>query len=120
PARAVRTKPLVRLAEDEGLPIPEGESDALVRALPTWEPFPDVPDSLAELRRRAWNLLLLSNSDRDRIPESMKRIGVPFDLAIVAGDLGSYKPGHAHWEHLYHVTTADKEHHAHRAARLLH
>jgi 2-haloacid dehalogenase len=120
PYKAVLTETLVRLAEDEGLAIPEGEADALVRALPTWEPFPEVPASLAELRHRGWNLVILSNSDRDLITESMKRIGVPFDLAIVAGDLGSYKPAHAHWEHFYDVTTADKEHHVHVAASLLH
>jgi 2-haloacid dehalogenase len=118
--KVVLTETLIRLAEDEGLSIPEGESDALVKALPTWEPFPEVPDSLAELRRRGWNLVILSNSDRDLITESMKRIGVPFDLAIVAGDLGSYKPEHAHWEHFYDVTTADKEHHVHVAASLFH
>jgi 2-haloacid dehalogenase len=120
PYKVVLTETLVRLAEDEGLAMPEGDSDALVRALPTWEPFPEVPDSLAELRHRGWNLVILSNSDRDLITESMKRIGVPFDLAIVAGDLGSYKPAHAHWEHFYDVTTADKEHHVHVAASLFH
>jgi 2-haloacid dehalogenase len=120
PYKVVLTETLVRLAEDEGLAMPEGESDALVKALPTWKPFPEVPDSLDELRRRGWNLVILSNSDRDLITESMKRIGVPFDLAIVAGDLGSYKPAHAHWEHFYDVTTADKEHHVHVAASLFH
>jgi 2-haloacid dehalogenase len=120
PYKVVLTETLVRLAEDEGLAMPEGESDALVKALPTWEPFPEVPDSLDELRRRGWNLVILSNSDRDLITESMKRIGVPFDLAIVAGDLGSYKPAHAHWEHFYDVTTADKDHHVHVAASLFH
>jgi 2-haloacid dehalogenase len=120
PYKVVLTETLVRLAEDEGLAMPEGESDALVKALPTWKPFPEVPDSLDELRRRGWNLVILSNSDRDLITESMKRIGVPFDLAIVAGDLGSYKPAHAHWEHFYDVTTADKDHHVHVAASLFH
>jgi 2-haloacid dehalogenase len=120
PYKVVLTETLVRLAEDEGLAMPEGESDALVKALPAWEPFPEVPDSLAELRERGWNLVILSNSDRDLITESMKRIGVPFDLAIVAGDLGSYKPAPAHWEHFYDVTTADKEHHVHVAASLFH
>jgi len=120
PYKVVLTETPVRLAEDEGLAMPEGESDALVKALPTWKPFPEVPDSLDELRRRGWNLVILSNSDRDLITESMKRIGVPFDLAIVAGDLGSYKPAHAHWEHFYDVTTADKEHHVHVAASLFH
>jgi 2-haloacid dehalogenase len=120
PYRVVLTEALVRLAEEEGLAIPEGESDALARSLPDWTPFPEVPDALAELRHRGWNLVILSNSDRDLISESMKRIGVPFDLAIVAGELGSYKPATAHWEHFLEVTTADKDHHVHVAASLFH
>jgi 2-haloacid dehalogenase len=120
PYRAVLTEALVRLAEEERLPIPEGESDALARSLPEWEPFPEVPEALDELRRRGWNLVILSNTDRDLITESMKRIGVPFDLAIVAGELGSYKPAPAHWERFFEATTADKEHHVHVAASLLH
>jgi 2-haloacid dehalogenase len=120
PYRAVLTEALVRLAEEERLPIPEGESDALARSLPEWEPFPEVPEALDELRRGGWNLVILSNTDRDLITESMKRIGVPFDLAIVAGELGSYKPALAHWERFFEATTADKEHHVHVAASLLH
>jgi 2-haloacid dehalogenase len=118
--KAVLTEGLIRLAEEERLPIPEGESDALVRSLPHWEPFPEVPEALAELRHRGWNLVILSNTDRDLIEESMKRLGVPIDLAIVAGELGSYKPALAHWEHFFEVTTADKDHHVHVAASLLH
>jgi 2-haloacid dehalogenase len=118
--RAVLTEVLIRLAEEEGLAMPEGESDALARSLPEWEPFPEVHDALAVLRRRGWNLVILSNSDRDLIAASMQRIGVPFDLAVVAGEIGSYKPAPAHWERFFELTTADKEHHVHVAASLHH
>jgi 2-haloacid dehalogenase len=118
--RAVLTETLIRLAEEEGLAMPEGESDALARSLPDWEPFPEVHDALAELRHRGWNLVILSNSDRDLISASMQRIGVPFDLAVVAGEIGSYKPAPAHWERFFELTTADKEHHVHVAASLHH
>jgi 2-haloacid dehalogenase len=120
PYKAVLTETVIRLAEDEQLAIPEGEADALARSLPDWEPFPEVPEALAELRRRGWNLVILSNSDRDLIEESMKRLGVPFDLAIVAGEIGSYKPAHAHWEHFFEVTTATKDKHVHVAASFFH
>ena len=120
PYRAVMTEALIRLAEEERLPIPEGESDALARSLPEWEPFSEVPDALAELRSRGWNLVILSNSDRDLISASMQRLGVPFDLAIVAGEIGSYKPAHAHWERFFESTIADKAHHVHVAASLYH
>ena len=120
PYKAVMSEALIRLAEEESLAMPEGESEALVRALPNWEPFPEVPEALAEVRHRGWNLVILSNTDRDLIEESMKRIGIPIDLAIVAGELRSYKPALAHWEHFFEVTTADKDHHVHVAASLVH
>ena len=120
PYRAVLTEVLIRLAEEDGLAIPEGEADALARSLPAWEPFPEVHDALAELRHRGWNLVILSNSDRDLINASMQRIGVPFDLAVVAGEIGSYKPALAHWERFFELTTADKEHYVHVAASLHH
>jgi 2-haloacid dehalogenase len=120
PYHAVLTEGLIRLAEEEGLAMPEGEADALARSLPEWEPFPEVHDALAELRRRGWYLVILSNSDRDLISASMQRIGVPFDLAVVAGEIGSYKPALAHWERFFELTTAEKEHHVHVAASLPH
>ena len=39
----------------------------------------------------------------------MKRIGVPFELAIVASEIGSYKPGHAHWARFFEETGAARE-----------
>ena len=92
--REVLTLALERLAQDESVQIPEGEADALAKSLPDWSPFPDVPPALAELRDRGWMLALLSNTDRDLIEASQRQLGVPVDLAIVAEDVGSYKPAH--------------------------
>src|SRR5688500_7403497 len=47
--REILTLTLERLAAEQGLGIPEGETDALAKALPSWEPFPEVPPALAEL-----------------------------------------------------------------------
>ena len=62
-----------------------------------WPVFPDVRPALEEARSRGWRLAILSNSDRDLIEASIDAIGVPFDLAIVASEIGSYKPMDAHW-----------------------
>jgi 2-haloacid dehalogenase len=118
--REVLTLALERLAQEESVQIPEGEADALAKALPDWPPFPDVPPALAELRDRGWMLALLSNTDRDLIEASQRQLGVPVDLAIVAEDVGSYKPAHAHWERFFEATTADRESHVHVAASLFH
>jgi 2-haloacid dehalogenase len=66
--------------------------------LPGWPVFPDVRPELEAARARGWRLAILSNSDRDLIESSIDSIGVPFDLAIVASEVGSYKPAHRHWE----------------------
>jgi 2-haloacid dehalogenase len=111
---------LERLAAENDLTIPEGESGVLARSLPDWPAFGEVPAALEELRRRGWNLAILSNSDRDLIAASQRQLGVPFDLAIVAEEIQSYKPSHGHWERFFELTTADREHHVHVAASLFH
>jgi 2-haloacid dehalogenase len=103
-----------------GLGAPPEEEDALARSLPGWEPFPEVPPALEEARSRGWKLAILSNTDRDFIDASMARLGVPFELAIVASELGSYKPGHRHWERFFEQTGAAREGHVHVAASLFH
>ncbi len=66
-------------------------------SLPDWPVFPDARDALEEARSRGWSLAILTNSDRDLIEASMNAIGVPFELAVVASEIGSYKPAHQHW-----------------------
>lgn len=71
---------------------------ALAESLLSWPVFPEVPGALAEIRARGWRTAILSNSDRDLIEASIASIGVPFDEVVVASEIGSYKPGHGHWE----------------------
>ncbi len=79
------------------LGAPAGEDEALADSLPSWRPFPEVPQALAEARGRGWQLGILSNTDREYIDASMQHLAVPFELAIVASEIGSYKPGLGHW-----------------------
>jgi 2-haloacid dehalogenase len=98
PYREVLARTLDRVAQEAGVDLPEGERDALGRSLPGWPVFPEAPAALAEARARGWKLALLSNTDRGLIDASIAAIGVPFELAVVAGEIGSYKPAHGHWQ----------------------
>jgi 2-haloacid dehalogenase len=93
----------------------EGDAPALAESLPSWRPFPEVRSALAEARDRGWKLAILSNTDRDLIEASMEEIGVPFELAVVASEIHSYKPGHAHWLRFFEETGAPREGYVHVA-----
>ena len=112
--RAVMAEVLRRL----GAPV--DEQDALGRSLPAWPVFPEVPAALAEARRRGWRLALLSNSDPELVQASAVAIGVPFDAAVTASEIGSYKPGHSHWEEFFRRTGASRAGHVHVAQSHFH
>ena len=118
--REVLTIALEALADETGLTLPEGEASALARSLPEWPVFDDARPGLTEAHERGWKLAILSNTDRDLVDASMEALGAPFELAIVAGEIGSYKPEHRHWEVFYETTGADRRGHVHVAQSLFH
>jgi 2-haloacid dehalogenase len=118
--RDVMAAVLAELAADAGVELPAEESDALGRSLPDWPVFPDVPAALSEAHERGWKLVALSNSDRDLIESSMRAIGVPFAGAIVASEIGSYKPAPGHWQAFFEQSRADNALHVHVAQSHFH
>jgi len=117
PGRSYREVMAVALSR---LGAPAGEQDALGRSLPEWEPFPEVPAALEEARAGGWRLAVLSNTDPDLLDASLARIGVGFDLTVVASEIGSYKPAPAHWDEFFARSGADRAGHVHVAASLFH
>ena len=118
--REVMALALEEVAARAGSDLPAEERDALGRSLPGWPVFPEVQGALAEARLRGWKLVALSNTDRDFVDASLRAIGVPFDGAIVASEIGSYKPAHGHWRVFYESTGADSTRHVHVAQSHFH
>ena len=116
--REVLTLGLERLAAEEG--VQTSNRAALADSLPRWDPFPDAPAALEELRARGWRLALLSNSDPDLLAASQRRLGVPFDASVAASAIGSFKPAPGHWEHFFSETGAGSDRHVHVGASHFH
>jgi 2-haloacid dehalogenase len=97
-----------------------GQEHGLAESLPAWRAFPEVQHALEEVRRRGWKLAILSNTDSDFIAASQVQIGVPFEEVVVAQEIGSYKPGHKHWDEFFARTNAPRAGHVHVGASLFH
>jgi 2-haloacid dehalogenase len=117
PGRSYREVMAAALAR---LGAPADEEDALGRSLPGWDPFPEAPAVLEEARARGWRLAVLSNTDRDLLDASLARVGVEFDLTVVASEIGSYKPAAGQWDEFFARSGADRERHVHVGASLFH
>ncbi|GAA4283444.1 HAD family hydrolase [Brevibacterium daeguense] len=82
-----------------GFPVGEEDADALGTSVPDWPAFPDSAEALTRLQQH-YDLIILSNIDRDGFAASGRRLGVEFDAILTAQDIGSYKPDPANFEAL--------------------
>lgn len=94
PYRDVLRRTLAATMAQYGLTYQDADGDALLAAVPTWGPFPDVPPALERLRQQC-KLAIITNSDDDLMARNVAHIGVPFDRVITAEQARVYKPAAA-------------------------
>jgi 2-haloacid dehalogenase len=92
PYREVLQGTLRQIMERYGLPYRDEDGEALIAAVRTWGPFPEVPPALERLRAAGLELVIITNSDDDIMADNVQRIGVPIDMVITAEQAGAYKP----------------------------
>ncbi len=73
------------------LPYREPDGQALVDAVPTWGPHPDVPAALRKLATR-FPLVILSNASNDQIGSNVEKLEAPFHAVYTAEQAQAYKP----------------------------
>ena len=91
PYRDVLTGTLAEAMRRYGLAYREEDGAALLAAVPTWGPYPEVPPALERLRTRC-RLAIITNSDDDLMAGNVRNIGVPIDRVITAEQARAYKP----------------------------
>ncbi|GAB2961109.1 haloacid dehalogenase type II [Saccharothrix stipae] len=83
-----------------GLEYRESDGDALVEAVPTFGPHPEVPDALRALKSK-YEIAIISNTDDNMIARNVEHIGVEFDYVITAQQAGAYKPDRQAFEYAF-------------------
>ena len=91
PLNAVLRASLHHALDAASLAGTAADEDAMIDAVRTAEPFPDVVDALRDLKRDH-RLAILSNSEPDIIRHTTVRLGVAFDAVVLAYHARCYKP----------------------------
>ncbi len=94
PYRELLRRSLVKAMAKFGLEYHPDDSAAIVAAVPTWGPFPEVPGVLERIHKD-YKLVILSNTEDDLIARNVQKIGVPFFKVITAQQAKAYKPTRA-------------------------
>ncbi|MEM6323071.1 MAG: haloacid dehalogenase type II [Pseudomonadota bacterium] len=97
--RAILAVVYKRLAEEWGLPAPWEACLAYGNSVPNWPAFPDSAEALRYLAQH-YKLVVLSNVDAVSFAASQERLGLVFDAAYLAGDIGSYKPAARNFDYM--------------------
>lgn len=74
-----------------GLDYKDSDGDAIVALIPTFGPFPEVPDALRRLKNRS-EIAIISNTQDHLIAKNIEIMGVDFDHVITAEQARAYKP----------------------------
>ncbi len=88
-----------RLADEWNVTVDDAAHARFGASVPDWPAFPDSPAALAYLKQH-YQLVILSNVDRESFQASNRRLGVTFDAIHTAQDIGSYKPDPRNFDYL--------------------
>ena len=90
--RAVAGEALGLALRDLGARAGEADASTLTDAIGRMPPFPEVVDTLAELKRPGFKLCIVSNTDDDVIAGNVAQLGGHVDRVVTAEQAGAYKP----------------------------
>jgi len=85
-----------------GRPVSDAWAGQLAGSVPDWPAFPDSADALTRLAKH-YQLVIVSNVNRDGFAASNKHLGGRFAAVITAEDVGAYKPAANHFRELERV-----------------
>lgn len=92
PYAAVLASSLQAWCRERGYAFRAEDGQALVKAMGSWQPFPDTRPALLQAQAAGLRLVIVSNTDRAIMARTLRQLDLPFDDVIVAEDCEAYKP----------------------------
>lgn len=89
--------------------------DRVVQAYKDLKPFPEVVESLQELKSRGYKLIMMSNSMEMIMKENRKTLGDVFEKSYLADEIKAYKPRIEFFQYVHKDLDFDHNNHTHIA-----
>jgi 2-haloacid dehalogenase len=109
PYRDVLRDSLCEWAGERGYRWNDQDAHALLRSMESWQPFPDTVPALRRAKAAGMRLVIVSNTDRSIMEQTLRQLEVDFDAVVVAEDCRAYKPSLGPFERALEVTGEDAE-----------
>ena len=118
--REVLRRSVASMSKELGVDVRDGAARRFAASVPRWPPFPDSVRFLREMGSRGYKRYILSNVDNDLLEGTIRNNRLEIDGFVTAEEVGSYKPGTAHWIEFLHRTGAAKGQVLHVAQSVYH
>jgi 2-haloacid dehalogenase len=113
--RDVLSESLAEWAGERGYRWNENDGEALLRAMESWQPFPDTVPALRRAQAAGLQLMIVSNTDSSIMQHTLRQLEVEFDEVLVAEDCRAYKPAPLPFERAVEQLGESPEHIVHVA-----
>ena len=95
----------------------DSDGDEIVSGIPTWGPYPEVPEALAKLAEH-YPLVILSNASEEQIYSNVDKLGAPFHAVFTGEQARGYKPQFRPFEYMIEQLGCDRSEILHVSASL--
>jgi 2-haloacid dehalogenase len=117
PYPEVLYRSLERTCRRWGIAFDPADAQAIIEAVPSWGPHPDVPGALATIAE-ALPLVILSNAADSQIRSNVDKLGAPFHAVLTAEQAQAYKPRFEAFEYMFDILGCGPEHFMHVSSSL--
>lgn len=117
PYSDVLHRALERVCKRRGVTFRDEDAEAIVEAVPSWGPHPDVPAPLARVAEKL-PLVILSNAADSQIQSNVDLLGAPFHTVLTAEQAQAYKPRLQAFEYMFDTLGCGPEHFMHVSSSL--
>ncbi|WPZ33906.1 haloacid dehalogenase type II [Thalassobaculum sp. OXR-137] len=117
PYPEVLHRALERTCKRWGVTFNADDAQAIVDAIPSWGPHPDVPAGLARAAQKL-PLVVLSNASDSQIQANVDKLGAPFHAVLTAEQAQAYKPRFQAFEYMFDTLGCGPEHVMHVSSSL--